>query len=188
MRIPSPQRALATPAVLILVVMVLGACSARDGGGLVAGGTDAKPDVTVADFAKSTFCPPVEIRAGTEAMTVYERGREDERDYVRYQASIAKSARECSQSGGTLTMKIGISGRVLAGPKGGAGSITLPLRVAVVKQTQGASPVFSNLYKIPVTITPPTLSTAYNQVFDGISVPVGPQDRDLIVFVGFDEG
>ncbi|MCP4381163.1 MAG: hypothetical protein GY798_07050 [Hyphomicrobiales bacterium] len=120
-------------------------------------------------------------------MIVYERGHENERDHIRHQASISNTARECSQNGSTLSIKVGVSGRVLAGPKGGPGSVTLPLRVAVVKQIGGTSPVYSNLFKIPVTITPPANSSAYAQVFD-VSTQVGPQDRDLIVFVGFDQG
>ncbi len=121
-------------------------------------------------------------------MTIYERGHDNETDFVRQQASITKTARECHTNGSTLTIKLGITGRVVAGPKGGAGTVTLPIRVAVVKQVGGNGPLFSNLYKVPVTVSAPTYSAGYEHVFDQISVQIGPQDRNLIIFVGFDEG
>ena len=43
-----------------------------------------KPHYTAADFAKDSYCPPVVIRAGTEAMSLYEHGHEAEPDYVRF--------------------------------------------------------------------------------------------------------
>ena len=91
-------------------------------------------------------------------MSLYEHGHEAEPDYVRFLGSIAKTARECHQQGDTLTMKLGVSGRVVAGPKGSAGTVTLPLRVAVAKQiSDGKGPLYSQLFKIQVTVTPPTL-------------------------------
>jgi hypothetical protein len=181
----------ARAASLVLVAFALGACTARDGGsGLIesATGTTVKPQYTPGDFAKTTYCPPIEIRSGTEAMTVYERGHDEEPAFVRYQASIGQTARECQLVGTTLTMKVGVAGRVLAGPKGGAGNLTIPIRVAVVKQTGGSGPLYSQLFKVPVTLSPPTLGANYNQVFDQVVVEVGPEDRNLIIYVGFDEG
>ena len=45
------------------------------------GDRDSAPpkEVTAADFVKkSDYCPPIQIRAGTATMTVYERGHENE--------------------------------------------------------------------------------------------------------------
>ncbi|WP_421724573.1 hypothetical protein [Bauldia sp.] len=175
-------------AVLVAASVVLGACTTRDGGGLVDGNTDEATTLAVSDFLKSAYCPPIEIRAGTEALTVYERGNENDPAHVRYQASITKTARECTQSGETLTIKVGVSGRVLAGPKGGAGTVTLPLRIVVVKQIGGTGPLYSNLFRVPITIGAPALSADYSEVFESVSVNITPQDRNLIVYVGFDEG
>ena len=67
--------------------------------------------------------------------------------------------------------------------------MTLPLRVAVTKQiSNGKGPLYSQLFKIQVPVAPPTLAADYSQVFDQVHVKVGPDDRDLIVYVGFDEG
>jgi hypothetical protein len=145
-------------------------------------------EVSSADFVKrDNYCPPVQVRSGTSTIEVYERGHEKEQAYVRYLASISQTARECSLSGDTLTIKVGVAGRVVAGPKGSAGNITLPVRIAVTKQLGGDGPIYSQLFKLPVTLSPPTFGANYNHV-EQIVVQVPVADRNLIVFVGFDEG
>jgi hypothetical protein len=176
-----------------VAALCLAACTAVDEGKLTESGAivtaPAKKEMTAEDFLKkSTYCPPVQIRAGTGTMTVYERGHEGEASHVRYLASITQTARECLVEGGALVIKVGVAGRVLAGPKGSAASITLPLRIAVAKQLGGAGPLYSQLFKIPVSLAAPTYGANYNQVFDRVIVTAGPQDRDLIIYVGFDEG
>jgi hypothetical protein len=148
-----------------------------------------KPQITAADFTKDSYCPPVVIRAGTEAMSLYDKGHDADPQYVRFLGSIGKTARECHQEGDTLSIKLGVSGRVVAGPKGSAGTVTLPLRVAVVKQFGGGKgPLYSQLFKIQVSVAGPALNADYSQVFDQVRAKVGPDDHDLIVYVGFDEG
>ena len=178
-------------AFVVLLAAGLGACAGIDEKTAVEGVTVTAPqkEVTAADFVKKNdYCPPIQIRAGTASMTVYERGRENETQYVRYLASITQTARECTMVGDTLTIKVGIAGRVVAGPKGSAASVTLPLRVAVAKQFGGTAPFFSELFKLPVSLTAPTFGANYNKVFDQVTVTAGPNDRDLIIYVGFDEG
>ena len=59
----------------------------------------------------------------------YERGHEDDPNYVIWQASVGKTARECLYDlQGGLTLKIGVSGRVIAGPKGGAADVSRPVQ------------------------------------------------------------
>ena len=49
-------------------------------------------------------------------------GTRTTRKLVIWQASVGKTARECLYDlQGSLTLKIGVSGRVIAGPKGGPG-------------------------------------------------------------------
>jgi hypothetical protein len=179
-------------AVCAILAMGLGACAAADNKAVVESVVVAPAPpkaVTASDFVKkSDYCPPIQIRAGTATMTVYERGHENEQQYVRYLASISQTARECTMVGDTLTIKVGIAGRVVAGPKGSAGNITLPIRVAVTKQFGGTGPLYSQLFKIPVTLAAPSFGANYNQVFDQVTVTAGPQDRNLIIYIGFDEG
>jgi hypothetical protein len=169
-----------------VAAMALAACNSSGGGGFLR--ASGGQTVDASEFARSDYCPPVVIRADTEALQQYDRGHDGEADFLRYQASMSKTARECHLNGEQLSIKLGVSGRVVAGPKGGAGRVTLPIRVAVVKQTGGTGPLFSQLYKAAVDLTVPDLNTNYRQVFSDIVVHVGPQDRNLIIYVGFDEG
>jgi hypothetical protein len=156
---------------------------ASPSGGLKPPTADYAPDY----FFKQGYCPPVEVRAGTEAFTIYDRGHEDDPAFIKTLASISRTARECHSVGGSLTLKIGVAGRVVAGPKGGPGSLTLPVRIAVVRQI-GTDVLYTQLFKVPVTLAPPDFGADYQQVFDQISFPVTPDDRDFLVYVGFDEG
>jgi len=162
------------------------------------GGTAANPNagVTTAQtqtydpsyFLKSGYCPPVQVLPGTEAMVVYDHGHDGESAFVRTQGSITDTAREChALDASTLSIKVGVSGRILAGPKGGAGTVTMPLRIAVTRQHDN-SVLYSKAFPVTVTLAAPELSANYSEVFDQVVVKVAPDDRDLIVYVGFDEG
>ena len=50
---------------------------------------------------------------------------------VMHRGEITKTARECQIEPGRVTVKYGFSGRVLLGPKGKAGRVTLPVNVFV---------------------------------------------------------
>ncbi|MEX0853054.1 MAG: hypothetical protein WD036_07205 [Bauldia sp.] len=179
---------------------LLAACASNSDGGkgpstrLFGGGvgkgviTVENPDYDPDFFLKSGYCPPVEIRAGTEALVKYEPDHEGEQPYVQHQGSITKTARECHAiAADTLTIKLGVAGRVVAGPKGGAGEVVLPLRVAVVKQ-HGGTVLYTEEFKVPVTVAAPAFSANFSQVIDDIVLNLAPEDRDLIVYVGFDQG
>jgi len=177
----------------IAIAGLLAACSSTGGPTAIREGdsTPAAPDkieYQPSDFLKTGYCPPLQIRGGTETLALYERGHDNEPNFVRYQASITKTARECKVAGNTLTVNVGVSGRVVAGPKGGPGTMTLPLRIVVIKQIGATGPLYSKLFKVPVTLAGPTFGADYSQVFDQVSVEVGPKDRDLIIYVGFDSG
>ena len=92
------------------------------------------------DFIRPSYCPPVMIRGGTAALAVYDKGHDNDAAFLRYQASIATTARQCTVGGTTLTAKVGVAGRVVGGPKAAAGTVTVPIRVVVVKQVGGTGP------------------------------------------------
>lgn len=180
------------PAATICIILagsaLVAACSTSGGGmaGKLFGVKDTPDDISPEYFTRPAYCPPIEIRGGTQSLTLYERGHETEAAFVRYQASISKTARECVKTADGFAVKIGVAGRAVAGPKGGQGSLTLPLRVVVSKQ--GAGPLYSELFKVPVTIAPPALGADFSHVVQQVAVPAGPQERDFIIYVGFDEG
>jgi hypothetical protein len=192
----SAGRRAATFGALVMLAGVLAACTSSGGGGdtgtgnflklLQTGKSDTRTDeVTQAYLAQSEYCPKVQIRGGTEALSFYEKGHDGDPAYVKYLASVGKTARECHNAGTSYSIKIGVAGRVVAGPKGGPGTITVPLRIAVAHQF--GEPLYSELVKIPVTLSPPEFGADFAQVVNA-SVEIGPQDRDILIYVGFDDG
>jgi hypothetical protein len=148
----------------------------------------AAPDAPdVSNFLRSQYCPPAEIRVGTEALVIYERGHDGDQQFIRFQGSMEKPVRECHTEGDTMTIRVGIVGRLVAGPKGNAGSFTVPIRVAVVRQHDN-SVLFSGLQKAPVSLSEPTFASDFKYVFDNVTFKLAPDDRDLVVYVGYDEG
>lgn len=186
----------------IAVAVLLAACASSDGGsggglsGLFGGGNNPNAGVVTVPnpkfdanyFARTGYCPPVHILPGTESLIVYDKGHDGDAAFVRTQGSITETARECQAlDTTTLSIKVGISGRILAGPKGGAGTVTMPIRIAVARQHDN-SVLFSKAFPVSANLNPPDFGADYSQVVDQVVVQVGPDDRDLVIYVGFDEG
>lgn len=181
-------RAAVTALVLLGAPALLGACSATGQkiSGIFNQNAGKPDDIPPEYFTRPAYCPIVRIRGGTEAFTVYERGHEGDPEYVRYQGSITKTARECRKTLDGFDVKVGVAGRAVAGPKGGAGTVTLPVRVVLTQQSTGVK--FSQLYKVSATLVPPDFGGDFSQVVDWIPVTAAPNEKDFIVYVGFDEG
>src|SRR5258707_13716860 len=71
-------------------------------------------------------CPGMMVRSGASTWQV--PGGTTSTN-LRYQGSLGQLARECAVLGDAMTIKVGVEGRVLVGPKGGAGSVAVPLRI-----------------------------------------------------------
>ena len=61
-------------------------------------------------------------------------------------------ARECSVNGGVITARIGIQGRVIAGPAGAPSSVQVPIRVAVVQGGVSEKTIATKAYRTTVTM------------------------------------
>ena len=152
----------------------------------VASAAPAKDEeIDVRRYLGPKYCPELRVVSGAELVRRYEKGREDDPDYIIWKASVGKTARECLfDLQGGLTLKIGVSGRVIAGPKGGADTVSVPLKIAVVKFKDAV--LATETQAVDVAI-PATGSTTFTQVKE-ILVPSPGQDRDYLIFVGFDVG
>ena len=97
-----------------------------------------KDEIDVRQYLGPNYCPELRILKGAELMRPRTRGgHEDDPKFVIWQASVGKTARECLYDlQGSLTLKVGVSGRVIAGPKGGAATVTVPVEIAVVKHKE----------------------------------------------------
>ena len=142
----------------------------------------AEPEqIDIRRFIGPDYCPEIRIRPGTEVLREY-RGAEEPAN-VAWQASIGDTARECLYDGqGNLTLRIGVSGRVAAGPQGGPGTVSLPLRISVVKHLEAV--LSTELYPQAVAIQASN-SAVFREVRE-VTVPSPGQERDYIIYIGFD--
>lgn len=76
-------------------------------------------------------CPVFATPPGEREVTFYEPGREGEALGIVHRGEITQTARECRIDAGRLTIKYGFSGRVLLGPRGQPGTLSLPVAVKV---------------------------------------------------------
>jgi hypothetical protein len=133
-------------------------------------------------------CPGVTVRSGAATLAVNTPGVEPSATNVRFQATVAQTARECTVSAGNMTMKVGIQGRVILGPAGTPGNVEIPMRLALVREGIEPRTIWTKLYRVPVNIPAGQTNVPFVQVEEGMSFPV-PSAQDLeayVVYVGFD--
>jgi hypothetical protein len=132
-------------------------------------------------------CPQVTVRAGASTYAVGANGKQAAGNDVRFQATITRMARECFRSGGDITARIGIQGRVIAGPAGAPNTVDVPLRVAVVQGGVGEKVIASKAYRTTVGMNEGG-SVPFTFVAEDLIYPVpSPAVADTYVFyVGFD--
>lgn len=158
--------------------------------GLFGGGSADKP-ATAAPAESSgdadLTCPPVTVRAGASTFKIGAPGKEAAGNDLRYQATISKIARECSINGGEITAKIGVQGRVIAGPAGAPPSVQVPLRVAVVQAGIGEKVIATKAYQTTVAMTEDA-SVPFVLVIEDLvyPAPVGAAGDSYVFYVGFD--
>jgi len=136
-------------------------------------------------------CPEVKVRAGAATLMIGSKQGEGEPNAleVRYQGSITRTARECHLNGNTLTMKVGVEGRIITGPAGGAGSVDVPVRIAVVHEGVSSKVVASKFGRETVTLSGTVDRANFTHIDDDISFPLPAPITDIssyVVYVGFD--
>lgn len=130
------------------------------------------------------YCPPIEVLGDTTFYQKFERKHQGDQRYLIYQGVINQTARECTNLGAEMYIKVGIAGRVLAGPKGENTKAVLPLRV-VIREIDGDI-LYSKLHKVTAQITPPDRTALFAKIDDAIPIPT-PEKQNLKILVGFDE-
>lgn len=136
---------------------------------------------------RHVFCPEIIILEGTAASQVH-AGTPPSSANLRYQFGLTDAARECSLEGDQLTIKIGVAGKVLLGPAGSAGTYTVPVRMAIVRE-QGNEPLVSKLYRASVTVGATSADADFTIVSELLHVPFiqDHAEEDYSIKVGIDE-
>jgi len=132
-------------------------------------------------------CPPVTIRAGASTYAVGASGKAATGNDVRFQATITRTARDCTKANGEITARIGIQGRIIAGPAGAPASVDIPLRVAVVQGGVSEKVIATKPYRTTVAMSEDG-NVPFTLVADDLVYPIPPGTigDQYIFYIGFD--
>jgi hypothetical protein len=132
-------------------------------------------------------CPVVKIRAGASTYAVAPPGKQPVASELRYQATITRTARDCTRSSGQIVARIGIQGRVIAGPAGAPATVEIPLRVAVVQTGVHERVIATKVYRTTVSMTEDA-SVPFSVVGEDLaySMPPGATSESYVFYIGFD--
>jgi hypothetical protein len=188
-------------AALLAAGLALAGCSSPFGGAssdssasasgitsMFAGRTVTDPVSTGPTFDEGD-CPGVEIRPGASTLNVAAKANDPTANDLRYQLGFGPVARQCMLRGTTLSMRVGVEGRLIVGPAGGAGQVSVPLRYAVVQEGPSPKTIVTKFKRIPVTVPAGETYVPFTDIEEEVSFPL-PSLYDLqsyVLYVGFDE-
>ncbi len=184
-------------------------CQSSDNGILGFGKKSTTPpppaDPKIVASQLLAYCPRVTVRDGTAFFNTYAKAApaprkkkgaadappapdaaaapQDDSANVIYQASISDLTRDCSRGNGQLSMKIAVAGKIVPGPKFAPGTITMPIRVAVM---HGTDVLYSQLHQYQVQVTDPSVATQFVFTDSNVVVPE-PSAQDYQAYAGYDE-
>lgn len=175
---------------IVIAGFALAVTACQSGGGVskmklgLGGGASqpAQPQITESELR--AYCPTLQLRSGTAFYNVYKNGAEQTPQNVVYQASIDDVTRSCAFNAGSATMTLALAGKVVPGPFGSKGTVSLPIRVAVLRS---GKLVDSTLHKYAVAIGDTAGATQFIYNDPTLVIP-GPVDASVQVLVGFDGG
>lgn len=148
-----------------------------------AGDTSTTGSTNVGEVAFG--CPRMIVASRDNNITFYEPGRAGDGLAIMHRGEITKTARDCEVTPGRVTVKYGFSGRVLLGPRGKPGPISLPVNVVVTDAKRAK--ITGQAMKVDVVVGADKpigyFSAVQSVTFD---IPEGTRPGDFEVQVGFD--
>jgi hypothetical protein len=130
-------------------------------------------------------CPRFKVWPRDNTLTIYEQGRIGDGLAIMHRGEITKTARECDVQGNRVTVKYGFSGRVLLGPRGKSGHVTLPVDIFVTDAKRQR--IANDKLKVDVDVAvenPIGYFSAVKSV--SFTVPEGSRPGEYEVYVGFE--
>ncbi|EJC82914.1 hypothetical protein Rleg4DRAFT_4644 [Rhizobium leguminosarum bv. trifolii WSM2297] len=127
-------------------------------------------------------CPQIFMRDQDAIFRTYAKGKKDDPQQIAFQASFGDYTRQCTLNDTNLTMTVVAQLRLITGPAGAPGPVTLPIRVTIV---DGETVLYSEVTKFPTEIPAGAPGTQVIFRKDGIKMPVG-SGALVRVNIGFD--
>lgn len=130
-------------------------------------------------------CPRFVVWPRENHVTIYEQGRAGDGLAVVHRGEITKTARECQVEPGRVTVRYGFSGRVLLGPRGKSGTVSLPVNVFVTDSKRER--IAADKMKVDVAVAVDNPIGYFSMVRTvTFNIPEGSRPGEFEVFVGFD--
>ena len=129
-------------------------------------------------------CPQIVIRDEGAIFKTYAKGAKDDPTQLAFQASLVQGTRQCTTDGTALNMTIVVQGRLVAGPMGGSGSVTMPIKVSVM---DGQTVLYSDTTNYQASIPPGEGSAQFLYTDNKIHVTGGAAGF-VSVYVSFEQG
>ncbi len=174
---------------------LFGEGEAQNGDGQAAQGTayaseDAVPPVdgfSTSVAGTSLGCPRLQITSDSRTITFHAPGGGNDAQSVMHRGEFVEVARECGVSSSGVAVKYGFSGRVLLGPRGKAGSITLPATLTVLDQ--GKAVVKTQKIRVVVNVSAGATTGVFSEVKEiNVPIPAGKSANNYRIYIGFDKG
>lgn len=183
------RRKLSGLAVAGLAVLIAGCQSGNPLGALNMGGGDggvqqqaAAPDDRITVEELRAYCPSASIRTDGVVHSSYQRNAQDDPSALIYQASVSDVTRACTYQGGMTNITVAVAGRVVPGPQGQPGTVTLPMRITVFRDTEE---IQSQAVSYQVAVADVAGATQFVFTDASITIP-NPTARNIRVVVGFE--
>lgn len=174
------------------------------GGGMLGGGTTTTSDkagvsqdallsaaksetgsTTPSPPGVSAGCPRFTVSSRDNTLTIFEPGRVGDALGVMHRGEITKTARDCEVEPGRVTVKYGFSGRILMGPKGRGGNVSLPVTVTVTDSKRERLTGERMIVDAAIAVDKPI---GYFSIVRSVTfnIPEGSRPGEFEVFVGFE--
>jgi len=158
----------------------------NSGGGFLGfGGAKQAPQAQEGKVLASelrAFCPRVVVREPEGSITRYAKGGDGDPTKLTFQASIMESTRSCNRQTGMLAMQVAVAGRIVPGPGGAPATVTLPIKVSVVRSD--GEVLYSQVQNHQVALSGNQVQQfLYND--SNVVIPI-PADGTVQIFAGFD--
>jgi hypothetical protein len=150
--------------------------------------TTSAPSTQATENSSELTCPSVAIRFGASTLAVGLPGKPASGSDLRYQGTITRTARDCNLAGGQVTARIGIMGRIIAGPAGAPPSVDVPMRVAVVQEGAPEKVIVTKLVRTTVEMPQGEQNVEFSLVAEDVTypAPTAAANDKYVFYVGFD--
>ena len=125
------------------------------------------------------YCPQVILESSGAVWSQFEPGGEGDAARLIQRTTIADTTRACTYSSDAITVNVAAAGRLVPGPVGRPGQVTVPI---MVEARRGGEIVYSNRVDYPVQVADTAGATQFVYNDPAVLIPqAGAQETRIFV-------